>query len=467
MEIQFIGAAREVTGSCTLVEAAGVRFLVDCGMFQGGRDAPRRNREAWPFAPRDIDFVLLTHAHIDHSGLLPRLVALGFRGPVYTTTATAELLEVMLADSAYIQENEWARAERHARRGRRASVASYPLYTVAQATACQEQVSAVDYDETFTPAPGIEVVLRDAGHILGSAIVEITLNEGNRRRRLCFSGDLGQPGRPLVRDPTPVAEADVVVVESTYGDRLHRDFAASVVELGTAIRETFEDRRGNIIVPAFALGRTQELIYLLTRLSRAGDLPAMQVFVDSPLASKVTAITLRNAEVLDEDTRAMIAMHRDNPRGFRLKFTESVEESMALNRIASGALIIAASGMCDAGRVRHHLRHNLGRSNSAVIIVGFQAAGTLGRRLVDGASRVRIFGEEIAVKARIHTIGGLSAHADRDALLGWLRGFRRAPRRTFVVHGEAEVAAGFAATVAGDLGWPEVVAPTPGARYRL
>jgi metallo-beta-lactamase family protein len=466
MLIQFIGAAREVTGSCFLMQVAGARFLVDCGMFQGVRDSAQRNRRAWPFDPRAIDFVILTHAHIDHSGLLPRLVAHGFRGPIYSTPASVDLCEVMLADSAYIQESDWTRAERRAR-GRRRTEDNFPLYTVAQAAACQAQMRPVEYDVKHSAQAGIRFTLRDAVHILGSAIVELEVDEGGRTRRVCFSGDLGQPGRPLVRDPTPIAEADVLVVESTYGNRLHKDLAATTEELVAAINETFAERRGNIVVPAFALGRTQELIYLLTRLARAGRLPPMQVFVDSPLAAKCTAITLRHMTLLDDDTREMLAAPGNERGGLRIKFTTSVDESMAINRITSGALIIAASGMCDAGRIRHHLRYNLGRAECAVIMVGYQANGTLGRRLVDHAARVRIFGDDIKVRARIHTIGGLSAHADRGALMAWLRGFDRPPARTFVVHGEEETATGFAASIARELGWPEVTAPVPGACVEL
>jgi len=466
MRLSFIGAAQEVTGSCILVETDGLRFLVDCGLFQGGREAGDRNRRAWPFDPRTIDFVLLTHAHIDHSGLLPRLAALGFRGPIHTTRATADLLPVMLLDSAHIQEMAWTRAQRRAAVRGPGRAAGELLYTVAQAQACLEQVQGVGYDHELRPHPQVRCTFRDAGHILGSAIVEVWIEEGGRTRKLVFSGDLGQPGRPVVRDPTPVADADVLVVESTYGNRLHRPLDQTVDELVDVIEETLRRRQGNIVIPAFALGRTQELLVLLAQLRRDRRLPPMQVFVDSPMAGQVTAITARHPEVLDDETRAMLSPSSPVPDGLALRFTKTVEESVALNRIKAGALIVAASGMCDAGRIQHHLRHNLGRSECAVVIIGFQAAGTLGRRLVDGAKRVRIFGDDVAVRARIHTIGGLSAHADRDALLGWLHGFRRAPRRTFVVHGEAETARGFAETIGEQLGWT-AEAPTAGQQVDL
>ncbi len=467
MRLSFIGAAQEVTGSCFLVESGAVRFLVDCGMHQGGREARERNLKAWPFEPPDIDFVLLTHAHIDHSGLLPRLCALGFRGPVYTTTATADLLSVMLLDSAFIQESDWTRAQRAQGHGRqRTGPPAELLYTVAQAQACLEQVEGVAYDTEVQPHASVRCRFRDAGHILGSAILEIWVAEPGRTRKLVFSGDLGQPGRPIVRDATPIQEADVLVVESTYGDRLHRPLQATIDELVAVIEDTLRRRQGNIIIPAFALGRTQELLFLLTDLRRQGRLPPMQVFVDSPMADKVTAITMKHPEFLDEATREMLSLRRSPPEGLSLRFTKSVEESMALNQVKAGAIIVAASGMCDAGRIKHHLRHNLGRPECAIVIIGFQAQGTLGRRLVDGEKRVRLFGEEHAVRASVHTIGGLSAHADRDALLGWLGAFTAPPNRTFVVHGEAATACSFADTISEKLGW-SVEAPAAGRRVDL
>ncbi|MGZ8273234.1 MAG: MBL fold metallo-hydrolase [Burkholderiaceae bacterium] len=467
MRITFIGAAQEVTGSCFLVEADGVRFLVDCGMHQGGREARERNLEAWPFKPRDIDFVLLTHAHIDHSGLLPRLCALGFRGAVHTTSATADLLSVMLLDSAFIQESDWTRAQRERGRGRgRANGPAELLYTVAQAQACLEQVEGVAYDVDVQPHPSVRCRFRDAGHILGSAIVEVWLVESGRTRKLVFSGDLGQPGRPVVRDPTPIQAADVLVVESTYGNRLHRPLQETIDELVLVVEDTLRRRQGNIVIPAFALGRTQELLFLLADLRRQGRLPPMQVFVDSPMADKVTTITMSHPEFLDEQTREMLSLRRPLPEGLSLRFTKSVEESMALNQIKAGAIIVAASGMCEAGRIKHHLRHNLGRPECAIVIIGFQAEGTLGRRLVDGEKRVRLFGEDHAVRASIHTIGGLSAHADRDTLLGWLGHFTAPPSRTFVVHGETATARGFSDTIAQKLGW-SVEAPEPGSQVDL
>jgi metallo-beta-lactamase family protein len=467
MQLSFIGAAQEVTGSCFLVEAEGVRFLVDCGMFQGGREARARNLSAWPFDPRQVDFVLLTHAHIDHSGLLPRFCALGFKGPIFTTTATADLLQVMLLDSAFIQETEWARGQR--RRARTAGRGAAPeglLYTVAQAQACLDQVQGVAYGDMLQPHPAVRCCLRDAGHILGSAIIELWLTEAGRTRKIVFSGDLGQPARPIVRDPTPIDAADVLLVESTYGNRLHRPMQPTIDELVQVIGDTLSRHQGNVIIPAFALGRTQELLHLLVDLCRQGRLPRLQVFVDSPMADKVTAITWRHKDFLDDETRALLSLRQAHPEWLDLHFTKSVEESMALNRIKSGAIIISASGMCDAGRIRHHLRHHLGRPGCAVVIIGYQAQGTLGRRLVDGAKRVRILGDDVAVRASVHTIGGLSAHADQAALLAWLLGFKAPPAQTYVVHGEAATACGFADTVHAQLGW-KALAPAAGTQVQL
>jgi len=462
MKLSFLGAAREVTGSCHLVEAEGLRFLVDCGLFQGGREARAKNRAAFAFDPADIDFVILTHAHIDHSGLLPRLVAFGFRGPIYATRATRDLLAVMLPDAAYIQEKEAEFANRRRMKGGRRGGEATPLYTVEQARHCLKRVRAVDYDAAFAPHPTLSAVFRDAGHILGSAIVELTAGG----RRLVFSGDLGQPARPLVRDPTPVARADWLVVESTYGNRLHKGMAETEDELAHAVRDTIEKKGGNLIVPAFAVGRTQDMLYLLADLTRRGRIPRLDVYVDSPMATAATEITARHFGLLDDESRALLGGD-GGARHFRtLVFVEDFEASQALGHVKGGAVIISASGMCDAGRVKFHLRNNLPRRESTVLITGFQAAGTLGRRLVDGARRVRIHGEEIPVRADIYTLGGLSAHADRAALLGWLRHFRAPPRRTFVVHGEAETAQGFAATIGDELGWP-AEAPAPGQSVTL
>ncbi|TAK52142.1 MAG: MBL fold metallo-hydrolase [Betaproteobacteria bacterium] len=424
MKLTFLGAAGEVTGSCYLVDTGEVKFLIDCGMFQGGREARRKNAR-FAFDPGAIAFVLLSHAHIDHSGLLPRLVALGFKGAIYATSATRALLGVMLPDSAHLQERE---ADREG---------GVPLYTVAQAQRCLEHVVTADYGAEVRPHAGVRCVFRDAGHILGSAIAEIWLG----RRKLVFSGDLGQPARPIVSDPERIAEADVLLVESTYGDRNHKSLVQTLDEFAFALTDTLKSRRGNVVIPAFAVGRTQEILYYIGELQRQGRVPRMDLYVDSPMALAATRITLRHAA-------------RDELPGLEgVRFTERLEDSMKINRIRCGAVIVSASGMCEGGRVKHHLKYNLSRPECAIVFVGFQALGTLGRRIVDGAKTVRLFGEPYPVRAKVFTIGGLSAHADRDALLGWMAGFRRAPGESYVVHGEPLAAHALRDAIAARFGW--------------
>lgn len=462
--LQFFGAAGEVTGSCMLVRTPACTFLVDCGMFQGGRDAGHKNLAALAFDVRAIDFVLLTHAHIDHSGLLPRLFMLGYRGPVYATAATIDLLGVLLLDSAHIQEKEaeWALRQRHGRKGAWRGMPQ-PLYSVTQAMGALKHLRPVGYGETFSPHPSVHVRFLDAGHILGSAILEVKTGG----RTIVFSGDIGQPGRPVMNDPTPVEAADLLVVESTYGDRLHRSLEETEAELVRAFTHTLTGRQGNIVIPAFAVGRTQELIYVLANLVRSGRLPAMRVYLDSPMAQTATRLTLKHEALLDKETQALIAWQRAHPKALDLHFVADFRESMALADIRGGAVIISASGMCEAGRVKYHLANNLPRPECSVLITGFQAAGTLGRRLVDGARNVRIFGQPVAVRAGILTIGGLSAHADRQALLGWLRHFRRPPEKTFVVHGEPLAARSLADGIRAELGWQGVELPAIGSEWAL
>ncbi|MEW6119257.1 MAG: MBL fold metallo-hydrolase [Pseudomonadota bacterium] len=467
MKLTFLGAAREVTGSSYLVETDGLRFLVDCGMFQGGRETRAKNQRAFPFDPAGLDFVLLTHAHIDHSGLLPRLVALGFKGAIHATRATCDLLAVMLPDSAHIQEKEaeydtLRRFRSDLKRARmRSRPDRAPLYTVAQAQASLKRLNPVDYDLEIAPHPRVRCCFRDAGHILGSAIVEVWVEEAGKRRKIVFSGDLGQPARPLLRDPTPILDADYLLVESTYGDRNHKSLEATQDELVEAVTDTLERKGGNVVVPAFAVGRTQDMLYLLADLTRQGRLPKLSVFVDSPMATAATEITYRHMALLDAETHALMGRGGGAQHFRKLNFVEDVEESKALDRITGGAVIISASGMCEAGRIKFHLRANLPRRESSILITGFQAAGTFGRRLVDGAKRVRLLGEDIPVRADLYTLGGLSAHADRTALLGWLGHFREAPRKVFVVHGEENVASGFADTLRAHFGW-NAEAPQPG-----
>ncbi len=470
MRLGFFGAAGEVTGSCTLVDTGECRFLVDCGMFQGGAEARAKNERALDFGfnVRQLDFVLLTHAHIDHSGLLPRLVMLGYRGPVYATRASAALLDVLLLDSAHIQEKEaeWQIRNRR-RRGQGERGIAPPLYTVLQAQTALKQVRAVDYGQRLRPAEEVEVCFHDAGHILGSASLEVLVRSGGRSRRLVFSGDLGMPGRPVLNDPeAPPQTADVVLIESTYGNRRHRPLAETEDEIVAAFRRT-RAAGGNVIIPAFAVGRTQEILYLLSDLVRRKRLEPLKIYVDSPMANAATRITLEHRDLLDAHTCELIDWQAAHPEQVSIEFVADVERSRQLNDIRHGAVIISASGMCDAGRIKYHLRENLRRSECTVLIAGFQAAGTLGRRLVEGAKLVRIFGEPVPVRAKICTVGGLSAHADQAALLDWLSGFRKPPGKLFVVHGEAAAAADFRAAVKARFNWDEVHVPLPGSMVTL
>jgi metallo-beta-lactamase family protein len=469
MRLGFLGAAGEVTGSCTLVETGGVRFLVDCGMFQGGPEARAKNLQAlnFDFDARTIDFVLLTHSHIDHSGLLPRLAVLGFKGPIYATAATVDLLAVLLPDSAHIQEKEaeWQLRHRHRRGGKLLGIPP-PLYTVAQAQEVLKLLKPVAYGQTVaavkTDHCAISVRFHDAGHILGSAWIDVRVSEEGRQRRLVFSGDLGMPGRPVLCDPEKVvAEADLLLIESTYGNRAHRSMQDTEDEIVAAVERTFATH-GNLIIPSFAVGRSQEIIYLLADLVRRERISPLKVYVDSPMANAASRITLDYPELLDAKTNELIAWLKAKPKKMSVEYVADVERSKALNAVRSGAVIISASGMCEAGRIKYHLRENLPRSECSILIAGFQAAGTLGRRLVDGARQVTLFGQPVAVRARIYTVGGLSAHADQAALIGWLRGFAKPPGQTFVVHGEALASAAFASAIEEQLGWPAPRLPQRG-----
>jgi metallo-beta-lactamase family protein len=433
MFLQVCGAAREVTGSNYVVEAGGSRFLVDCGMHQGGDKDEALNFAPFCFDPGEIDFVLLTHAHIDHSGRLPRLVKAGFSGPIYATAPTCDLAEIMLLDSAYIQEMEAEWRTRKARRAGKRGVE--PLYDQEDARKTIRMFKPVEYRTPLAPGPGVTATYQDAGHILGSAFLELELEEQGNRVKVLFSGDVGQPDQPIIRDPEIVVETDYLIMESTYGDRLHVHNGSPVDELA-AILEEAQRTGGNVIIPAFAVGRTQELLYFMREIfaTRGLDMP---VYVDSPLATRATEVFRKHREAFDDEAWRLVGQGGifDFPQ---LHYTESADESRALNG-KRGIVIISASGMADAGRVRHHLKHNLWRPESHVVIVGFQARGTLGRRLLDGEKRVRIFGEEIAVKAHIHEVTGLSAHADQGQLLAWASHLRP-PKLTILTHGELNAA---------------------------
>ena len=429
MDIQFLGAARAVTGSCHFVRVGGHRILLDCGQIQGSREDEARNREPFPVRAADVDAVVLSHAHIDHSGRLPLLMREGFAGPIYTHPATHALCEIMLRDAAYLHEKDAAWENR--KRERRGDPLVEPLFTQDDAARVMDQFEGVHYDQKREILPGVTIQFRDAGHILGSAIVELWLTEDSRTRKVVFSGDLGYRDAPLMPDPTTISEADVVLMESTYGDRLHRSFDDTLTEL-REVFTTARASRGNIVIPAFAVGRTQDLLYLLATHYEEWEIGDWQVYLDSPMAIQATEVYSRFRNLYGAP---LFRSDAPIPALGKFRMTHSSAESMAINEIRSGAIIIAGSGMCSGGRVMHHLKHNVWRPECHVVIVGFQAYGTTGRKLVDGAEYITLWGEQIRVNAKIHTVGGLSAHADRDGLIDWFAGFGGKPD-LYLVHGE-------------------------------
>jgi metallo-beta-lactamase family protein len=456
MKVTFLGAARTVTGSQYLIELPTARLLVDCGLYQGHEAELVAGMQRFAFDPASIDHVLLTHAHIDHCGLLPRLWKLGFRGKIHCTSATRDLCEALLADSAKIQEEDAAWDLRKWRKGQHATPPPAPLYTMEDAAAVMEHFRGVSYDEDVAIAEGVFCRWVDAGHILGAASLELWLSQDGVRRKLVFSGDVGMPDRPILRDPTLIDSADFVVVESTYGNRDHPPEEQIAGKLADAIRSTVR-ANGHVIVPAFAVGRTQELLYRLDQLLTAGAIPKVPVYVDSPLASKATRVFEEHHECYDTEALRMLGQG-DNPIRFpSLKFTQSVSESMALNDVRQPVIIISAAGMCNAGRIRHHLHHHLEHGNDTILFVGFQAQGTLGRLLVERVPQVTLFGRRHRVRAKICSIRGLSAHADRTHLLQWTEAIR-GPRCIIVTHGEEEPSLSFAKLLR-DRGHQEVWVP--------
>lgn len=455
MRIRFLGAAGIVTGSCFVVEAAGSRFAVDCGLFQGSKETKEKNYLDFAVNPSSIQFVVLTHAHIDHSGLLPKLVKKGFRGPIYCTSATRELISVMLPDSAHIQAMEVERKNR--KLGRAGEPLLDPIYNLEDTEKCMEQVKIIDYDEVVELAEGIEIRMRDAGHILGSGIAELWVEEDGIRNKIVFSGDLGQGEQPIIKDPTVIESADYVVMESTYGNRFHQKAMNRSEQLLEVIQGAMK-RGGNLIIPAFAVERTQDLLYDMSMLFGTGQLDkSIEIFIDSPLAVAATEIFQNNAEYYDHKTRDRIARGIHPLKMTNLKFTRSQEESVALNSRQGNAIIISASGMCDAGRIKHHLKHNLWRPESTVLFVGYQAQGSLGRRILEGEKVVRIHGEEVAVKADIKTIGAYSAHADQGGLMEWLQDFSQKPRQVILVHGEEDCQQALASRIENELKIPVIM----------
>jgi len=445
MKLSFHGADRGVTGSCHLIECAGKKILIDCGLYQGGRKIAEENLEPFGFEPGDIDYLLLTHAHLDHCGRIPLLAKRGFRGEIIATAATVELARLVMLDSAGLQEED---ARYHSRRHRRHygnhDKVTEPLYTTLDALNSLEFIGRrASYDKPVEIAPGIRATFLDAGHILGSASIFLELEEGTRKKRLLFSGDLGYSNRAILRNPAKPPEVDAVIMETTYGDRLHKQLQPSIEELYSVINETV-GRGGNVIIPTFALERAQEILYYLREGAKDGSIKHFtNVFLDSPMAISATEIFDRHPECFDADTLEVLRESGDPFSLPGLHFTRDTADSMAINQIGGGAVIMAGSGMCTGGRVTHHLKHNLWRTKSSVVFVGYAAQGTLARRIIDGAERVKIFGEEIPVRASIHTIGGFSAHADQAELLSWQRQTGN-PQTTFLVHGEEEAMRSFA-----------------------
>ena len=463
MKIQFCGAATGVTGSCHLITTEKHKILLDCGQFQGGKAREAMNYEPFPFDPAEIDYMILSHAHIDHCGRIPLLVKRGFKGDIYCTDATADLVDVMLKDSGYIHEKEAEWKNRKNERAGRPAVE--PLYTFNDAVDSLKFIKPVLYDQLIELNDEMKFVFNDAGHILGSAITELWITEEGQTSKIVFSGDLGVMDRPILRDPTIIKKADYVIMETTYGNRVHPSNSLDVTKLMDIIRETAK-RGGTTVIPSFAVGRTQELIYELNRVYDSDseyrkDFENLMVYVDSPMATTATEVFKRNAQVFDDETKAYITKG-DNPLDFKnLKFTRTSQESMWLNTDPTPKVIISASGMCDAGRIRHHLKHNLWNRKSSIIFVGYQAEGTLGRLLLDGAKEVTLFGENVQVNAQIHNLEGFSGHADKDGLMAWLSGFQKVPKHVFLVHGEEESKKAFAYTVKEKLGYEPIVVTEP------
>ena len=459
MKIKFCGASTGVTGSCHLLTSGEHKILLDCGQFQGGKAQDALNYERFPFESSEIECVVLSHAHIDHCGRLPLLTKRGFEGKIYCTDATADLLSIMLKDSAYIHEKETEWKNRKAERAGRNQVE--PLYTIEDAEKALSLVSPILYDQQIEINPNMKIVFNDAGHILGSAITELWVTEDDKESKIVFSGDLGMEGRPILRDPTYIKKADYVIMETTYGNRIHKELGSGVEKLIEIILNTTR-RGGNVVIPSFAVGRTQELIYELNRFYDSNnefrkELDKIFVYVDSPMATTATEIFRRNAQVFDEETREYI-LKGDNPLEFKnLKFTRSSKESQDLNFNKEPKVIISASGMCEAGRIRHHLKHNLWNPKNSIVFVGYQGQGTLGRSLIEGIKMVTLFGEEIQVNAEIHNLEGFSGHADQNGLFAWLAHFQQKPKEIFLVHGEEDSKKDFAKLVNEKLSYEPVV----------
>lgn len=457
IRLTFLGAAQNVTGSRYLIETDKARLLVDCGLYQE-RDLKGRNWETFTVPPKNIDAVLLTHAHLDHCGLLPKLAREGFRGSIYCTAATCEITEIVLLDAGHIQEEDAAfKKKRHAREGRKARYPEIPLYTADDARDAIPLLKSVRYGKTIEVARGIEASFHDAGHILGSSMIKLVVSQDGEKRTIIFSGDVGRWDKPVLRDPTVFAEADYVLVESTYGDREVESLDNAINQLPDVINAAVE-AGGNIIIPSFAVARSQDMLYYLNKFLMEDRIPHLMVFLDSPMAVNVTEVFEHHPDLYDEEMTQLICQGK-SPFAFPgLKLVRTTAESKAINHIKASVIIMAGSGMCTAGRIKHHLVTNISRPESTILFPGYQAGGTLGRQIVDGAKEVRILGQYYPVRARIVRTDGLSAHADKNELLKWLSGLQKPPRGVFVTHGEATAAQTFASSVRERFGW-EVAVP--------
>ena len=452
MKLRFLGAAQNVTGSRHLLEANGTRLLIDCGLYQE-RQFLARNWEPFAVPPESITAVLLTHAHLDHCGLLPKLVREGFKGKIYCTDATAEIARVILLDSAKLQEEDAEhKRKRHEKEGRKGPYPEEPLYTIKDAEACFPHFETVEYGQNLKIADGVEVTLCDAGHVLGSSMIRVDANVNGDKRTILFTGDLGRPGRPILPDPSIPEKVDYLVIESTYGDRVHCEACDVKRQIADVINVT-RDRGGNIVVPAFALERSQEILFYIEELLFENAIPHLIVFLDSPMAAQITEIFKRYQNLFDEETRQLLKQNRSPFNLPGLKVTSTSEESKAINHIKGTVMIIAGSGMCTGGRIKHHLVNNISRKESTIMFVGYQAAGTLGRLIVDGAKQVRILGQKYKVKAKVVQINGLSAHADKNEMLAWLKKFKTSPKQIFLVHGEPESEQAFSSFLLEKTGW--------------
>ncbi len=454
MQVEFFGAAGEVTGSCHILSVGPRKILLDCGMIQGSRKREKRNADPFPFEASDIDAVILSHAHLDHSGRLPLLVRRGYSGPIYVQNASRDLAEILLRDAASIAERDTESQNR--RRQRAGKKPLRPLYTEADARKVMGQMRGIRYSEPTEVCPGVTLTLRDAGHIMGSAIVDLELDDGRRQRRLVFSGDLGQYDTPVLHDPAAMAKADLVIMESTYGGRRHRDREQTFAELGQIMRDA---DGGNILIPAFSVGRSQELLYLFGQNYQAWNMERFRIYLDSPLAIKASRIYWDYPHLYDEEATRLRERNNEMPVLPNLRLTAAAKESREINRKRSGAIILAGSGMCNGGRILHHLKHNLWRRETQVLFVGYQAKGSIGRRIIEGRKSVRIHGQEIRNKAQVHTIGGLSAHGDEQDLLRWYGTFENQPK-VCLVHGEP--AAGHALADSLEAAGASVLCPRPG-----